>query len=377
MTRSRSSFALSNYRLERSGEAPAAQPDRWAHKGKHIRLRMARTQRNQAFGSEAAALVSLMVVALALLVAPFTAEAQPAAKVYRIGYVRAETPPPVDIEAFGQGLREHGYVEGTNVVIEYRWADGNEERLRSLVAELIRLKVDLIVASAPAATRVAREATTTIPIVMVLVADPVAFGFVASLARPGGNVTGFAFLLPEVSGKRLDLLKETIPQLSRVAVLWNAANPYKAFDLKEVQAVADALRVVVHTFPVREPNDFDDAFKAAVKSRVGGLITLEDPFTIAHRARIVSLALRHRLPAIYAVRPFVEAGGLMSYGPDRADQNRRAATFVDKILKGARPADLPVEQPTKFELVINMKTAKATGITIPPSLLLRVDQVLE
>lgn len=338
---------------------------------------MPRRQRNQVFGSEARALVSIMVVALALLAAPLTTEAQPAAKVYRIGYVRAETPPPVDIEAFRQGLREYGYVEGTNVVIEYRWADGNEERLRSLVAELIRLKVDLIVASAPAATRVAKEATTTIPIVMVLVADPVAFGFVASLARPGGNVTGFAFLLPEVSGKRLDLLKEAIPELSRVAVLWNAANPYKPFDLKEVQAVADTLRVAVHTFPVREPNDFDEAFKAAAKSGAGGLITLEDPFTIAHRARIVALALRHRLPAVYAVRPFVDAGGLMSYGPDRADQNRRAATFVDRILKGARPADLPVEQPTKFDLVINMKTAKALGIRIPPSLLLRADQVLE
>jgi putative ABC transport system substrate-binding protein len=340
-----------------------------------MRLRMPRTQRNQAFGSGALALVSLMVVAL--LAAPLTAEAQPVAKVYRIGYVRAEAPPPVDVEAFRQGLREHGYVEGTNVVIEYRWADGNEERLRSLVAELIRLKVDLIVASAPAATRAAKEATTTIPIVMVLVADPVAFGFVASLARPGGNVTGFAFLLPEVSGKRLDLLKEAIPELSRVAVLWNAVNPYKQFDLKEVQAAADALRVAVHPFPVRAPNDVDEAFKAAVKGRVGGLITLEDPFTIAHRARIVGLALRHRLPAVYAVRPFVEAGGLMSYGPDRADQNRRAATFVDKILKGAKPADLPVERPTRFELVINMKTAKAMGITIPPSLLLRADQVLE
>jgi putative ABC transport system substrate-binding protein len=338
---------------------------------------MPRRQRNQVFGSEALTLFSVMAVALALLAAPLAAEAQPVAKVYRIGYVRAETPPPVDIEAFRQGLREHGYVEGTNVVIEYRWADGNEERLRSLVAELLRLKVDLIVTSAPAATRVAKEATTTIPIVMVLVADPVAFGFVASLARPGGNVTGFAFLLPEVSGKRLDLLKEAIPELSRVAVLWNAANPYKPFDLKEVQVAADALRVAVHTFPVREPKDFDDAFKAAVKSRAGGLITLEDPFTIAHRTRIVGLALRHRLPAVYAVRPFVDAGGLMSYGPDRADQNRRAATFVDKILKGARPADLPVEQPTKFELVINMKTAKALGITIPPSLLLRADQVLE
>jgi putative ABC transport system substrate-binding protein len=314
---------------------------------------------------------------IALLAAPLAAEAQRAAKVPRIGYVRAETPPAGDIEAFRQGLREHGYLEGKNVVIEYRWADGNEEKLRSLVAELIRLKVDLIVTSAPAATRAAKEATTTIPIVMVLVADPVAFGFVAGLARPGGNVTGFAFLLPEISGKRLQLLKEAIPELARVAVLWNAANAYKAFDLKEVQAAADPLTVAIHSFPVREPNDIDDAFKAAVKSRVGGLITLEDPFTIAHRTRIVDLALRHRLPAVYAVRPFVDAGGLMSYGPDRADQNRRAATFVDKILKGARPADLPVEQPTRFKLVINLKTAKVLGLTIPQSLLLRADEVIQ
>jgi putative ABC transport system substrate-binding protein len=338
---------------------------------------MTRGRRAQVFGSKALILFSAMAVTVAILTAVLGAEAQPAAKVYRIGYVRAETPPAVDIEAFREGLRDHGYVEGTNVVVEYRWADGNEERLRSLVAELLRLKVDLIVTSAPAATRVAKEATTTIPIVMVLVADPVAFGFVASLARPGGNVTGFAYLLPEVSGKRLELLKEAVPALSRVAVLWNAANPYKPFDLKEVEAVADALRVGVNAFPVREPKDFDDAFKAAVKSRAGGLITLEDPFTIAHRTRIVDLALRHRLPAVYAVRPFVEAGGLMSYGPDRADQNRRAAAFVDKILKGAKPADLPVERPTKFDLVINMKTAKALGMKISPSLLLRADQVLE
>jgi putative ABC transport system substrate-binding protein len=212
---------------------------------------------------------------------------------------------------------------------------------------------------------------------MVLVADPVAFGFVASLARPGGNVTGFAFLLPELSGKRLQLLKDAIPKLSRVAVLWNAANPYKAFDLKEVQAVAEALRVAVETLPVRGPDDFAHAFEAAIASGAGGLITLDDPFTIGHRTRIVSLALKYRLPALYGVRPFADAGGLMSYGPDRFDQNRRAATYVDKILRGAKPADLPVEQPMKFELVINLKTAKALGLTIPPSVLGRADQVIE
>ena len=319
----------------------------------------------------------IAALALGVVLAPVAAAAQQPAKVPRIGYLRAEKPPAVDIAAFQLGLRERGYVDGENIIIEYRWAEGNEERLRLLVAELIRLKVDLIVTSAPAATRAAKEATTTIPIVMVLVADPVAFGFVASLARPGGNITGFAYLLPELSGKRLELLKDTLPTLSRVAVLWNAANPYKPHDLREVQAVASALRVTLHTFPVRGPNDFDDAFTAAVKARARGLLTLEDPFTVAHRKRIVDLALRHRLPAVYAVRPFVDAVGLMSYGPDRADQNRRAATFVDKILKGAKPADLPVEQPTRFELVINMKTARALGLTIPPSVLIRTDQVIQ
>jgi putative ABC transport system substrate-binding protein len=249
------------------------------------------------------------------------AQAQQPAKVYRIGYLRAEKAPEIDIEGFRQGFREHGYVEGKNIVVEYRWPDGKEERLRSFVSELIGLKVDLIVTSAPAATQAAKEATTTIPIVMVLVADPVAFGFVSSLARPGGNITGFAFLLPEISGKRLELLKETIPKLYRVAVLWNAANPYKEFDLKEVEVVADALGVSVQKVPVRGPNDFADAFKATSKSRPGGLITLEDPFTLAHRTQIVDLASKHRLPAVCAVRPFVDAGGLMSYGPDRGDQN--------------------------------------------------------
>ena len=304
------------------------------------------------------------------------AQAQHTKNIPRIGYLRAEKAPEVDIEGFRQGLREHGYVEGKNIVVEYRWADGNEESLRSLVSELIGLKVDLIVTSAPAATQAAKKATTTTPIVMVLVADPVAFGFVNSLARPGGNITGFAFLLPEISGKRLELLKETIPKLSRVAVLWNAANPYKETDLKEVQPVADALKVAVHTFRVRDPNGFDDAFKAATKVRAEGLLTLDDPFTIAHRTRIIDLALRYKLPAVYAVRPFVDAGGLMYYGPDRIDQNRRAANYVNKILKGTKPADLPVEQPTKFELVINLKTAKQIGLTIPPNVLARADRVI-
>jgi len=319
----------------------------------------------------------LVILTLGLLTAPLATDAQQPGKVPRVGFLRAEVPPESYIEAFRQGLREHGYVEGQNILVEYRWAEGNEERLRSLVGELIRLKVDLIVTSAPAATRAAKEATTTIPIVMVHVADPVVFGLVASLARPGGNVTGFALLFPELSGKRLEVLKEALPKLSRVAVLWNAANPYKAYDLKEVQAVAGALRVTLQTLPVRRPEDLDEAFEAAVKSRAGGLITLEDPFTGAHRRRIVDLALKHRLPAVYATRVFVDAGGLMSYGPNPVDQSRRAATYVDKILKGAKPADLPVEQPTKFELIVNLTTAKVLGLRLPQTFFARVDEVIQ
>jgi putative tryptophan/tyrosine transport system substrate-binding protein len=317
--------------------------------------------------------VALCTMLLALCA---SAEAQQPAKVPRIGYLRAEKAPEVDIEGFRQGLREHGYVEGKNIVVEYRWANGNEERLRSLVSELIALNVALIVTSAPAATQAAKEVTTTTPVVMVLVADPVAFGFVNSLAHPGGNITGFAYLLPEISGKRLELLKETVPKFSRVAVLWNAANPYKETDLKEVQPVADTLKVAVHTFPVRDPNKFDDAFKAAIKARAEGLLTLDDPFTLAHRTRITDLALRYKLPGIYSSRPFVDAGGLMSYGPDRVDQNKRAATYVDRILKGVKPADLPVEQPTKFEFIINLKAAKQIGLTIPPNVLARATKII-
>ena len=317
------------------------------------------------------------IVIVSLLSPPIGGLAQqPTKPPPRIGYVRAEEPPAVDIDAFRRGLREHGYFEGKNIIIEYRWARGNEETLRSAVADLVRLKVDLIVASAPAATRAAKEATTTIPIVMILVADPVAFGFVASLARPGGNITGFAYLLPELSGKRLEILKDAVPHVSRVAVMWNAANPYKARDLKEVEAVARALSITLHGIPVHGPDGFDGAFNSAVEGRAQALLPLDDPFTIAHRHRIAELALKHRLPTVYSVKPFVEAGGLMSYGPDRADLSRRAATYVDKILKGAKPIDLPVQQPTRFELVVNLKTAKALGIALPPLIMTRVDHVI-
>jgi putative ABC transport system substrate-binding protein len=319
----------------------------------------------------------LHTVAGSLLAATLAVEGQPAGKAWRIGFVRGSAPPAAEVEAFRQGLRELGYVEGKNLDILFRWAEGRDERLPSLVAELIQLNVDLIVSSAPAATRAAKEATTTIPIVMVTVADPVAFGFVRSLARPGGNITGFAFQHPELSGKRLALLKETIPKLSRVAVLWNADNPYKAVDMKEVEAAAAGLGVMLQSLAVRGVDGFDSAFEAARHGRAGCIITLEDPFTITHRARIVELAWKHRLPALYGRRLYVDAGGLMSYGPDPIDQYRRAAIYVDRILNGTKPSDLPVEQPTKFELAVNLKAAKALGLTIPPSLLQRADHVIE
>jgi putative tryptophan/tyrosine transport system substrate-binding protein len=312
-----------------------------------------------------------------MVTAPLAAPAQQAGMPWRIGVVRGSAPPPAELEALRHGLRERGYVEGRNLVIETRWADDREERLPALVAELLSLKVDLIVASAPAATRAAKDATTTTPIVMVTVADPLAFGFVESLARPGGNVTGLVFMHPELSGKRLELLRAAVPRLSRLAVVWNGANPYKAADMKEVQAAADASGVSLQSLPVADSRALDGAFDAAKAGRAEALITLEDPFTIAHRARIVALASAHRLPALYGRRVYVDAGGLMSYGPDPIEQYRRAAVYVDRILKGAKPRDLPVEQPTKFDLVINLRTARALGVTIPPSLVVRADRVIE
>ena len=313
---------------------------------------------------------------LLLLAAPLTAQAQ---KVYRIGYLwpadRTSSAPLT--EAFLQGLRELGYVQGQNILIDWRYAEGKLNRLPDLAAELVRLKADLIVAVSPQSVQAAKEATTTVPIVMVAVADPVTYGFVSSLARPGGNVTGMAFLLPEISTKRLELLREIMPKLSRVAVLWNASNPYRALDLRVLQAGARAVGVTLLSLEVRGLDDLERAFEAASRERADGLLTLEDPFTVAHRTRIVDLALKHRLPAIYGEQVFIQTGGLMSYGPVLLENFRRGAAIVDKILKGAKPADLPVEQPTRFELVINLKAAKALGLTLPPSLLLRADRVIE
>jgi len=320
--------------------------------------------------------------ALALLAAPLTAGAQPAGTVYRIGFL-ANTPPREDpanqrfFRVFVQGLRERGWVEGQNTVIEWRYADGRMERFPDLAADLVRLKVDVIVTAAGPATHAAKQATTTIPIVAIALSDPVHQGLVASLARPGGNITGSATLFPELAAKRLALFKETFPWISRVAALRNPANPGNVLVWNEVQVAGRSLGVTLHAGEVRGPDDLQGAFAAMIKERPQGLLVLDDPFFFRTRAPIVEFAAKHRLPAMYAFKESVDAGGLMAYSARIADMYRHAATTVDKILKDAKPADLPIEQPTKFDLVINLKTAKALGLTIPPSLLLRADQVIE
>ena len=315
-----------------------------------------------------------------LLAAPLAAEAQPAGKVPRVAYLSASSAASATwgVEAFRQGLRELGYIEGRNILIEYRWADGRFDRLPALAADLARLAVDVIVASNTPAALAARNATGTIPIVLVTSGDPVGSGLVASLARPGGNVTGLSlFSTLAMSGKQLELLKQAFPTVSHVAVLANPANPPTAGLLTETELAARPLGLRLRVGPVREPKEFDDAFAMMKNERVPALLVIADPLVNDHRGRIVAFAATNRLPAIYPYRTFVDAGGLMSYGVDLSDLSRRAATYVDRILKGAKPAELPIEQPTKFELVINLKTAKALGLTIPPSLLQRADQVIE
>ena len=323
--------------------------------------------------------VPIPLMALAILGTPLAGEPQQAAKGPRIGFLSAssQSAEASRVQAFRQGLRELGYIEGENIIIEYRWAEGKVDRLSSLATELIRLKVHVVVVAGDAAIRAAKSATGTIPIVMSTVGDPVGSGLVASLGRPGGNITGLSVLSPELSGKALELLKETLPKVSRVAILWNPANASKILDFKAAQVAAKALGVQLQSLEVRADNDFDPAFRAAIQGKPDALSVRADSFTLFHRKRIVDFALKSRLPAIYELREYVDAGGLMSYGPSREDLHRRAANYVDRILKGASPADLPVEQPTKFELVINLKTAKALGLMIPPSLLLRADQVFE
>jgi putative tryptophan/tyrosine transport system substrate-binding protein len=320
-------------------------------------------------------------VVLLFLAAPLApAAAQPSGKVPRVGVLnprtRSENLP--QIEAFVQGLRELGWVDGKNIVIEYRWAEGRADRLPDLAAELVRLKVDVIFAANTSVALAAKNATGTIPIVMATGGDPVGLGLVASLARPGGNVTGLSFSVGmETVGKGLELLKETVPKVRRVAVLSNPANPSHALAIKNVSDAARAVRVQLQLLEARGPNEFDNAFAAMARERAEALLVVLDPFFGIHRAQLRDLAAKNRLPAMYGSREYPEAGGLMSYGADFRHNFRRSATYVDKILKGAKPADLPIEQPTRFELVINMKTAKALGLTIPQSLLLRADQVIE
>jgi putative ABC transport system substrate-binding protein len=273
-------------------------------------------------------------------------------------------------------LRALGYTEGKNLAIEWRSAEGKFERLPGLAAELVRLKVELIVTAGPTVTRAAKEATSTIPIVMAQDTDPVGSGFVASLARPGGNITGLATLSPEMSGKLLELLKEIIPRLSRIAIIGNSTNPGNVQELKETELAAGAFGIQIHYLDVRAPEDIESSFRAVTKGRADALLVLGNPILNAHRAQVIALVVKSRLPSTYNRPEFVEAGGLMTYGVSYNDLLRRAATFVDKILKGAKPADLPVEQPIKFELVINLRAAKQIGLTIPPNVLMRADKVI-
>jgi putative ABC transport system substrate-binding protein len=306
---------------------------------------------------------------------------QQAGKVPRIGFLSltSASDRPFLLDAFRQRLRELGWAEGQNIVIDYRYAEDRVDRLPDLAAELVRLKVDLIVASAGTqVATAAKNATETIPIVMIFVRDPVGNGLIASLARPGGNVTGTSGSAGlEWVAKQLELLKETVPKIRRVAILSNPDNAYHQLAIREVNVAAQSLGVQLQLPEARRPNEFDGAFAAMAKERVGALLVLSDAVFSSHRTRLADLAARSRLPAAYGVRESVEAGGLMSYGPSILDSHRRAATYVDQILKGTKPAELPVEQPTKYELVINLKTAMALGITVPSSLLARADEVIE
>jgi putative ABC transport system substrate-binding protein len=321
----------------------------------------------------------ILAIAAVLLAVPRGGEAQQPEKVPRIGFLAAvsHAANSVRFEAFRQGLRELGYVEGKNIAIEWRYADGKPDRLPMLAAELVRLRVDVIVTGGSTATRPATETTRTIPIVMAQDTDPVGNGFVASLARPGGNVTGLATLAPELSGKQLELLKEIVPKLSRVTVLGTSTRSGNAQSLRETELAAAALGVKLQYLDILSPKDIETAFQAASKARADAVLVLTSPFATSHRTKFTGLAAKNRLPAVFDRREFVEDGGLMTYSVSSTELFRRAATYVDKILKGAPPADLPVEQPQKFDLAINLKTAKALGLTIPPSLLLRADQVIE
>jgi putative ABC transport system substrate-binding protein len=326
--------------------------------------------------------VRILVIFVSLVGWARTAEAQQQGKVARIGYLSAQSLSVESsrLDGFRQALRDLGLVEGKNIVIEYRFAEGKFDRLPDLAAELVRVKVDVMVTGGSPGTRAAQQATRTIPLVMTAVGDPIEAGFVASLAKPGGNVTGLTQMARQLSGKRLELLKEAFPKISRVAVFVDAALTAQQISeaLQETQVAAEALGIKLQSLEVRGPNpDLDGAFRTAKSERAGALIILPGPLLLLHRKRVADLAVKSRLPAIYPHSEFAEDGGLMFYGPDFADLFRRAAIYVDKILKGTKPADLPVEQPTKFELVINLKAAKEIGLTIPPNVLARANRLIK
>jgi len=319
------------------------------------------------------------VVAGRLLAVPVAAEAQPAGRVYRIGFLGNST---AALEAnlvgpFREGLRDLGYVEGRNVLIEYRWAEGKYDRFPALIGELLALKVAVIVTAGTPATLAVKKATTSVPLVMLAVGDPVGTGIVPSLSHPGGNITGLTAISTEMDAKRLELLREVVPSVSYIALLWNAASPLQVLAEKQVQAAAQVLRMRVLSLGVKTEEEIKSALAVMDRERPDALLVLADRLLLHHRALIMDFATRHRLPGVHAYRELVEAGGLMSFGPSYADMHKRAAYFVDRILKGAKPGDLPVERPLTFELVINLKTARALGLTIPQSLLQRADQVIE
>jgi putative ABC transport system substrate-binding protein len=322
--------------------------------------------------------IFVAIVSISVLISPLVTEAQQAGKVYRIGFLGATSPSGYapQIVAFRGGLRDFGYVEGKNLTIEFRWAEGNYARLPDLAAELVRLKPDVLVTHAGAGTRAAKQATATLPIVFGVAGDAVALGLVKSLARPGGNVTGSSFFFPELNAKRLEVLKEAVPRLSRVGVLLNPDNPANVATLRAMEETAQSLNLRLQSVEVRRPTELDSAFATLIKARVGALTVYDDAMFIAEAARIADLAKRNRLPTIGFIE-YAKAGGLLAFGVNFSDLWRRAAGFVDKIFRGAKPADLPVEQPTKFELIVNLRAAKALGLTMSPSLLVRADQVIE
>ena len=321
------------------------------------------------------------IVGGSILVSSLAVDAQRRDQVPRVGYLSPGSPSdPVRLrrfEAFRQGLRELGYVEGQNITIDARWAEGNYDRYPVLAADLVRVKANIIVAVGGAATQAAQQATTTIPIVMSTVLDPVGSQLVTSLAHPGGNVTGLSIMAPEIVGKQLQLLREVVPSVSRVAVLSNPANPGSAAQLREAEAAGRALNMQLEALEARVPKEIDSAFAAMTRQRVGALLILADAIFTNQRRQIAQLSLKQRLPSVYGVRGYAEAGGLLVYSVDPLDLEARAAIYVDKILRGAKPGDLPIEQPTKFELVINLKTAKALGLFIPQSLLVRAGEVIQ